>query len=378
MVVALSGFLVYYFFLTPPNYQVEQIHLKLDKKAYERLADIRERALEKGYLEREEDDYVPVEMLYRSQVLKGETRLKGDWLDHLEKDKWSFRIKLDHPLEDGLKTFSIQSPDCRGHLKAYVFYQLMRENGIVCNEFRVVELLVNGESWGVYFLEEHLTSRMIASSNRPPGVLIKFRDQAFFKATIEEKSTKGLIAASNIKMYGDLKRSNVHENELLAAEEIMKAYQTQVPGVYERFDPLVMGKFYALCDLTGAFHAMGWINMRFYFNFQTHKMEPVAYDPYPILDWGNPYLGANYDSYKNDSLDTKSIIYAGLKNDSIRLYYDYYLENYLENQLVENFLDKHAAELNFLEVELQKEHGSYAFDRDFFLKHVAAIRAARN
>ena len=370
-------FLSYIFFFRPANYNLEQIHLTLNESSFDRLADIRERAIEKGYLEREADDYVPAEINYLNQVVSAEARLKGDYLDHLGEEKWSFRIKLDDPMEDGLQIFSVQDPSCRGHLKAYVFYHLMRENGVVSNEFRIIELVVNGESWGVYFLEEHLSSRMIADSNRPPGVILKLRDQEFFEATIQEKSTKGLIATAEIKMYGDLKKSDKHKTELAEANQIIWAYQVQEPNVYDRFDPEVMGKYYALCDLTCAHHAMGWINMRFYYNFSSKQMEPIAYDPYPILDWGKPYLGANYESYENDSLDTKKVVFKALENDSIRYYYNYYLNAYLENDLMGKFLANHEEELMFFENELQKEHFSYEFDQEFFLEHVVAIRVAK-
>jgi hypothetical protein len=356
---------------------LEQIHITFNQSAYDRLADIRERAIEKGYLEREADDYVPAKINYLDQDILAEARLKGDYLDHLGEDKWSFRIKLDDPMTDGLKIFSVQDPSCRGHLKAYVFYNLMRENGVVSNEFRIIELVVNDESWGVYFLEEHLTSRMIEANNRPPGVILKLRDQEFFEATIQEKSTKGLIATAKIKMYGDLKKSEHHKTALAEANQIIQAYQVQEPNVYDRFDPAIMGKYYALCDLTCAHHAMGWINMRFYYNFTSKQMEPIAYDPYPILEWGKPYLGANYASYTNDSLDTKKVVFKALENDSIRYYYDLYLTTFLENDLMEKFLSNHQEELLFFENELQKEHFSYDFDQLFFLEHVDAIREAK-
>ena len=369
--------ILYHLFLAQEDYQLEQIHLNLDDKAYDRLADIRDRAIDKGYLEREDDDYVPADLIYQSQVKEGVVRLKGDWLDHLDDDNWSFRVKLDDPMQDGLKIFSVQNPECRGHLKAYVFYNLMRENGIVCNQFRVVELIVNGDSWGVYFLEEHLTSRMIATSNKPEGVLLKYNDQSFFEASIKEESTKGLVENAKIKVYGDLKKSDRHGYELQLANQILRNYQKQTDSVYSYFDPEVMGRFYALCDLTGGYHAMGWTNMRFYFNFETKQMEPVAYDPYPIMDWGKPYLGAHYSTYENDPLDVKSMIYAALKNERINFYYNQYLNKYLKNGVMEDFLDRHHSELEFLEKELQKEFGSYSFDQQFFLDQVEGIRQAR-
>ena len=44
---------------------------------------------------------------------------------------------------------------------------------------------------------------------------------------------------------------------------------------------------------------------------------------------------------------------------------------------MEDFLDRHHSELEFLEKELQKEFGSYSFDQQFFLDQVEGIRQAR-
>ena len=46
-----------------------------------------------------------------SEKIKAKLRLKGDWLDHLKGDQWSFRVETASDKSwNRLKTFSIQNP----------------------------------------------------------------------------------------------------------------------------------------------------------------------------------------------------------------------------------------------------------------------------
>ena len=51
-------------------------------------------AFDKGVLVNEDEDYVGAVIFDGNEFLNGEIRLKGDLMDHIQGDKWSFRIKL--------------------------------------------------------------------------------------------------------------------------------------------------------------------------------------------------------------------------------------------------------------------------------------------
>jgi len=376
LLVLVGGFYMYWTYDPIPKYKLEKLYLNIDAEQFEKLNKLRVEAIEKGYLERSEGDYVPAEVIYQSNVRTGKIRLKGDWVDHLKSDKWSFRIKLKDPLSDGLKTFSIQEPSTRGHLKGFMFHKLLKQEGILTNEFRFVNLFVNGSSWGAYCLEEHLTSRLISNQNKPEGVILKFKDQAFFEAFTNHQETTGLIKTAEIKLYGDAKKDDRYEKEVAKAKRIIKDYQFQRDSVYNYFDAEQMGMYYAICDLAAAYHSMGWINIRFYFNFETKKMEPLGYDGYPVLEWGKPYLGHNADAYVGDKFETKMIVYSALKNEAIKKAYDRSLRKLTEPTYVQNFIKKHKAELDFYHDELHKDNRHFHFYENFLLDNTTAIRKA--
>ncbi len=359
-----------------PRYQLEKLYINIDDEGFEKLEGFRDAAIDLGYLERSPDDYVKSEIIYRSRVMDGKVRLKGDWTDHLLSGKWSFRIKLKNPMADGLKTFSVQEPSTRGHLKGYMFHQLLKQEGILSNEFRFVNLFVNGSSWGVYSLEEHLSSRVIKSQNRPDGLILKYDDQDFFEAFTNETETIGLVKDAEIKVYGAAKGDKKYKKELKMAKQIVQDYQFQTDSMYNHFDAEKMGMYYALCDLAAAYHSMGWINIRFYYNFETNKMEPFGYDGYPIMEWGKPYLGHNAETYKADKFDVKMMVYTALQNKAIKEAYDKALQKVTDPKYVQTFMDKHKVELDFYHSQLNLDNGNYDFYEDFLKDNAAAVQEA--
>lgn len=363
--LCIIGLGAWYFARQSPEFKLDKLEITLSDEAYDKLYGYRDVALDKGYLERTGDDFVPSEISYNGEKSIGKVRLKGDWTDHLGSDKWSFRVKLDDPLSDGLQVFSVQNPQARGFLNSYIFHKLLLEEGVLSNEFRFVETIVNGESWGVYCLEEHLTDRIYQAQNRKNGIILKFDDNEYFKNSVAEKEVEGLIKTAKIKTYGQFKKDDQFKEKRKKAEKIMKAYQNQKKGMYSQFNAEQMGKYYAVCDLATAYHAMGWINIRFFFDFETELMEPIGYDAYPLLEWGKPYLGHHAPNYQAEKHDTKMVIYSALKDSSIHHNYTQTLERITDPVYISAFMNKYEAELNFYEEEIQKEYDDYEFDYSF-------------
>ncbi len=374
--LVLAGLSTWYILSIPPKFAVDELHLNISDESYDRLSELRDEAMDKGFLERSPDDYVPADITFREENTSGKVRLKGDWTDHLGDEKWSFRFKLDYPMTDGLQVFSIQNPQTRGFLDGYVYHLLLKEEGILSNEFRFIELFVNEESWGIYCLEEHLTSRMISNQEKPEGIILKYDDSEFFKAEIDSTGSEGLIETADIKMYGDLLDKTEYSLKIERAEQILKDYQKQRDSVFNDFDADAMGKYYAICDLATAYHAMGWINIRFYYNFNTDKMEPIGYDAYPLLEWGKPYLGDKAMKANLDKFNTQMVVYAALFNEKIKKSYYDALNRIIQEKYVDDFLSRHQQSLLFLESEIQKEYSDYEYDFDFLKSRAKEIRNA--
>ncbi|MDA7803513.1 CotH kinase family protein [Crocinitomix sp.] len=376
LLLAVTGAYIYWTYDPLPKYKLEKLYINIGEEELDKLSAFKDQAMVLGYLERSEDDYVPADVLYRSESSHAKIRLKGDWTDHLQDNKWSFRIKLKNAMNDGLKVFSVQAPSTRGHLKGYLFHKLLKQEGVLTTEFRFVNLFVNNKSWGAYCLEEHLTSRLISSQGRPDGIILKFNDQAFFENQTNESPNDELIKTARIKTYGDAAEDKRYKSEKKEAIRIMTNYQNQRDSLYGDFDAQKMGTYYAVCDLATAYHSMGWINIRFYYNFETGLMEPIGYDGYPILDWGKPYLGKHAPNYIKDKLETKMVIYSALKDSAILKEYNKALKRITQEDYVDKFMKKYRTNIQFYADELQLDDSDYQFDSTFLYQNAAEIDAA--
>ena len=79
------------------QYAIPTLELRIEEQGLNQLKQKRTEAWSKGVLIKGEEDWVKAKIIYDQEELKGKLRLKGDWLDHLRGDKWSFRVKLKDP-----------------------------------------------------------------------------------------------------------------------------------------------------------------------------------------------------------------------------------------------------------------------------------------
>ena len=107
------------------------IYLEVSNKSMAKLRMKRKKALEKGLLVQEEGDWVGGALKGGGDSVGVKLRLKGDWLDHIEGTKWSFRIKVKNGgAWKGMRVFSIQRPETRAFLYEWLLHEWLREEGV--------------------------------------------------------------------------------------------------------------------------------------------------------------------------------------------------------------------------------------------------------
>src|SRR5690606_6512197 len=104
-------------------------------------------------------------------------RLKGDFTDHLNKHKWSFRVEVkgDNAIM-GMKRFSIQHPITRSYLYEWVYFKMLRRENLIALRYDFLTASLNGNSLGIYALEEHFEKRLIENNDRREGPIIRFNE----------------------------------------------------------------------------------------------------------------------------------------------------------------------------------------------------------
>ena len=160
-----------------PTVSTEQIFIDLKFKHYNKLLIKREQALQLGFLVREQDDFVPAEIRTDSGTLSVKLRLKGDLLDHLRHERWSFRIHVKKGAQfRGMRRFSIQHPRTRGFVWEWAVLEAMRREEILAPRYGFLEVTFNGKPWGLYAFEESFGKELLESQARRESVIVKFNE----------------------------------------------------------------------------------------------------------------------------------------------------------------------------------------------------------
>ena len=262
------------------------------------IEEKRDEAFSIGILLSSDDDYVPATMRYNDeQTLDIKLRLKGDWVDHLEGEKWSFRI---HVTEDdgavlGMRRFSLQAPETRNFVSEWAYHQNLFLEDVLSTRYFFLNVVVNGEHKGIYALEESFTEDLLESQNRREGVIIRldedlmwvnrafFEKEDLFEATA---SYTGFFWQTEGTQYSEItpfRGNRVNNNEVLSQEletamELLDSFNRGELSADQVLDEELWGRYYAISELWAAGHGAIWHNLRFYYNPVTGLLEPVAFD----------------------------------------------------------------------------------------------------
>lgn len=268
------------------------LDISLDK--WQTLVDVRNDALNKGVLLAEDNRDIPALLNLESDSYPVRLRLKGDWLDHLKTDRWSFRVESDSDAKPlGMARFSLQVPETRNFLNEWLFLKILRDEGLISLRYDFVNLTINGDRKGVYALEEHFSKEVIENSQRREGPILKFNEDGFWNR-IANFGGQGRFDTlkSLVEGYYFTSLSEAFQESKLADDPALKpsldlalskmsAYQLGQLSPAEVFDYETWSTYLALSDVFGARHGLSWHNLRFYFNPVTGLFEPIPFNGNP-------------------------------------------------------------------------------------------------
>ncbi|CAM2009976.1 right-handed parallel beta-helix repeat-containing protein [Acanthopleuribacter pedis] len=279
------------------------------------LQNVRDRAMERGLIIQEPSDQVPVTLELEGKTYQAECRIKGDLTDHVAGNKWSFRLRLQNDKWRGKRVFSIQNPMTRGYLWEWLVHEAARDEGVLAPRSLFVNLVVNGNPMGIYFLEEHFAKEMVESQGRREGPLLLFNEASFWStylrfhrgalgfhpqipiaiepatgpetAEVRAYGEKRFLAneALNRTFAGGIEKMLQMQDLLIAAEtngdRLQRLHALQAlkgTTIEQLIDVDRWGRAHALASLYEIWHGMVWHNMRMYANPVSDRLEPVMYD----------------------------------------------------------------------------------------------------
>lgn len=258
----------------------ERIELDIAQVDFQRLAYVREMALQQGYHLPSEEDHVPVTVRYRDQTLHGKARLKGNWPDHWYSGKWSLRFKLDGDDRlDHMGEFGIHAPRVRNYMAEWVFQQALAREGVMGVSYRFVDVTINGRSMGTYALEQEFDDGVAWFNEEPPGPLVRFSKAAVHQAIVADRRMPDPERTVVLDVLGENATAvGYSENETAAALQLLERWRSGGLPAHDVFDLDRTARYFALSDLTGNLHGDLIHNIRFYYNPISERLEPVGVD----------------------------------------------------------------------------------------------------
>lgn len=371
---------------TYPSYTgISSIDIFIDTLQETKLIKKRAEAFRKGILETEDNDWVDGILFIKQEIYHADVRLKGDWLDHLLGNKWSFRIKLDKSQTwNGIRTFSIQNPRSRDFINEWLLHFFCEEEDILTTRYGFIPMNFKKRSRGIYAWEEHFEKHLVESKSRREGPIVKLNEDAFWKIlqlnkTEEIQYLLPVIASAEIMPF-KIKRTSedpVLVNQYIIAQDLYFQYKNASNITSEIFDVEKMAKYMAMIDLFGTYHGITWHNQRFYYNPVLSKLEPIAFDNFSekgaVRYVKTSILGNYYMDVKQGN--ESSLMLANIFRDSLfNKEYIQYLKKYSDSLFVKEILSRAQQDILYFDSLISIEYSDYAYDDKYILNNAQRIR----
>lgn len=282
--------------------------IDIKQKNFDKLKYKRYEALQRDLIVTDEESYVPASISVDGKSYKVELRLKGDYTDHLEGKKWSFRIKVkgDNAIW-GMKRFSIQSPERSGYIKEWVLHRFMKYEGLIGLRYDFIDVVMNGKDLGIFAIEESFSKELIESNNRREGPILKFDESDYILMTKnqqipaeqKQKLESDYYLNSDILSFRTEKTLSNEKlkQDFISGRSLLDKLRKHEISLSEAMDVEKAAKVFAVLSMMNVYHAVRWKNIRFYFNPVTQKLEPIAYNAYGPGLWLNEFDPILYEGW---------------------------------------------------------------------------------
>jgi len=363
--------------------QPESISIEIKDKDYKFLEKKRNVAIERGIIINDIDgDYVPAELNYNGKKIKIKLRLKGHMTDHLQENKWSFRIKVkDKDSFMGMKRFSIQHPGTRGYIYEWIFHELMKKEDVIALRYKFVNVTVNGRDWGIYAVEENFENELIDNNSRKRGPILRFNPNLYwvhrYNMMQKQPSSDEYASyySSNLEAYreDDVLSDSSQRTSYLKAMALVEGLRNKQISVDQVFDIERLAKFHAIIDLVGGENSIDWSDVKYYYNPITQKLEPVAYESFTNFTMRN--IAGAYKFVEIDSIDSFEDWHTTLFSNPVFFKsYIGHLERVSSPKYLDEFFNESNVELEKNLAIICKEFPYKKFDKSSYYRNLKMIR----
>ncbi len=250
---------------------LENVKLEIGQKSILGL-ELQRKLRSENYGELSDDEkiFLPADIKFGDQNYPVKLRTKGvrpvHWKD---KDKTSYKVDIrgDKRLW-GMEEFSFQKPITRNYTYEYLFHKLLGHVGLININYFFINLFINDQSHGVYAVEESFSKELVERQKKRNGPIFSLKDELgeYFPNVSYELYSDNYWVSQYPKLTKDL-------FSILNNLKNSKKFELN-----NHFDIDKWAKYFAIMDLTGAYHGSLAKSVKFFYNPTTALFEPIGYD----------------------------------------------------------------------------------------------------
>jgi hypothetical protein len=272
----------------------------------------REQALADGVFIGSAADFVAATMELEGVVVPVRLRLLPGTAVHLDEgDKWNFdvRTRNDALLRD-MQRFQLRDPADNNWLNEWAFLESLRREGILTTRYSFVNVRFNGDEWGIYALQEGFGAELAMAQGRPNGVTVEFdterlwQTMAAYDGDVEAALADPLtdLSADKFQLFevDTFRDATIADDPALSAQQaaaigLLRGLQAGELTAAQVFDVAQYGRFLALADLWGATGAVQLTHLRYYFDAENGRLQPIGFNGNPLSGDGRIPISATYN-----------------------------------------------------------------------------------
>nr|HPR31364.1 hypothetical protein [Prolixibacteraceae bacterium] len=357
-----------------------------DQTAEAQLQAKRTEAFQNGVLLAEDEDFVSAIIFSDDDFYESKIRLKGDWLDHLQGDKWSFRVNLKNGYAwRNMTTFSIQTPAARNFQHEWVLHEMLFAEDLLTTRYGFIPLSINGKSKGIYAWEEHFDKQLLESNKRREGPIVRFDESLFWEINRMNSSEEHVyrypfFEGTVITPFnsGSVLGDPLLSKQFAEARSLLHQIQFRQNPVSEMYDVKKLAGFFAVNLLNKAYHGLAWHNIRFYYNPVLCRLEPITFDG-GYEEWmesdDKKFAGDLWELINNEKTVESSIQIEPLKDRRFLEELRKYWQKLSDSSYIDAFFSSIDQQLRTDEALIRKEFPGYSYSPAHILQKAQSFRS---
>ncbi|HEY73850.1 MAG: hypothetical protein DRJ03_13520 [Chloroflexi bacterium] len=232
--------------------------------------------------------------------------------DHLDDDeKWGFEVRTRQNRQLlGMQRFYLSDPAVNNWLNEWAFAHDLEREGILAARYQFVHLIFNGDDWGIYALQEGFADELLMAQRRQEGVIVRCDADLLWESIAHFQGDAQAAYADPIANLstGDwqyfevdaFRDAAIDSDPALSAQRdaaigLLRALQAGELEASRVFDVERYGRFLALVDLWGATPAASLVNLHYYYNPVSGRLEPIGFNGNALGSDSRVSLTAAYD-----------------------------------------------------------------------------------